>query len=215
MAGAARRFAPAFFEVWHLVTLNVILVRALTLKLVTTIGESMAGNAAPVDALMEMIRSDSTRTVLSPASVLASALAAGEDPVAILEADAKDDIKLMRGSRDCYFFSERSMTAAFAMHLYRIAERDPLRLIAQTVRDESRIYPRPTPMETFSLPPFSMSPAEVDQAVASMAGNPAYADIRRTDASDGERYLYSAEHISDAHAAGLAEWTSVGEKDNP
>ena len=175
----------------------------------------MAENAEPIIALMEKIRSDSARTVLSPAVELASVLAAGEDPAALLEAGAEDDIKLMRGSRDCYFFSERSMTAAFALHLYRIAENDPSRLVADTVRDESRTYPRPTPLDTFTQPPFSMSHAELDKIIASMAGNSAYADIRPTTASNGERYLYSAKHLADGHAAGLAEWASVGEKENP
>ncbi len=49
----------------------------------------------------------------------------------------------------------------------------------------------------------------------SMTGNPAYADTCATAASNGDRYLYSTQYLTEAYAAGLAEWASVGEKENP
>jgi hypothetical protein len=166
-------------------------------------------------ALMEQIRADSAETRLSPATGLASLCPGGGDPGAILDEAAEDDIKLMRGSRDRYYFSDRSMTERYARHLYRLAERDPVRLVADTTRDESSTYPRPTPVATFLDEPFYMSQADVDAAIASMATEPEYADIRTTAASNGDRYLFSTRFLGEAHAAGLAEWASVGEKENP
>jgi hypothetical protein len=134
---------------------------------------------------------------------------------ALLAESAPEDIKFMRGRLDGYYFSALSMTAAYAKHLFRIAERDPMRLIADTVRDESRIYPRPTPLAAFLLQPFSMDQAELDGLVSQILSAAEYADIKCVSASNGERFLYSSEHLKPVHAEALAEWTAVGEKENP
>ena len=174
----------------------------------------MAEEQGVLAALLEKIRNDSSETRLSPASELAALVPEG-DASALLDEGAEDDIKMMRGSRDRYYFSDRSMTEPYAKHLYRLAERDPVRLVADTTRDESKLYPRPTPIGTFVDPPFSMPMAEVEAAVASMAADPEYTDIRECGASNGDRYLYSVLYLTEAHAVGLAEWASVGEKENP
>lgn len=134
---------------------------------------------------------------------------------AALSADAPDDIKMMRGKDGPYYFSELSMTAAYAKHLFRVAEKDPPRLVAETARDESRIYPRPASLGSLLEPPFSLSADELARALAEIAERPEYADIRRCAASNGDEYVYSDAHLSPAHAESLAEWASVGEKDNP
>ena len=175
----------------------------------------MAEETGCLAALMEQIRSDSAGTRLSPASGLAGLAKDGEDVCAVLDAGADDDIKMMRGSSERYYFSDRSITEAYARHLFRLAERDPVRLVADTTRDESRTYPRPTPVSTFLDSPFSMTRAEVDAAISRMAFDSEYGDIKTTTASNGDLYLYSSSHLSEGHAAGLAEWAAVGEKENP
>jgi len=175
----------------------------------------MADEPGLVAALLEKIRADSALAVLSPSAGLSSLVPSGTDVVAMLEECADADIKMMRGTRDRYYFSELSMTESYARHLYRLAEKDPVRLIADTTRDESKTYPRPTPVSTFDDTPFSMTSAEINAAISSMAFNPEYADIRTVQASNGDAYLYSTTYLSEAHASGLAEWASVGEKENP
>lgn len=175
----------------------------------------MADEPGLIVALLEKIRADSARTALSPAADLSSLVPGGADAVALLEEHAEPDIKMMRGSRDRYYFSERSMTESYARHLYRLAEKDPARLIADTTRDESKTYPRPTPIATFEDSPFSMTMAEIDAALSKMTFDPEYSDIRKVQASNGDVYLYSTTYLSEAHASGLAEWASVGEKENP
>lgn len=175
----------------------------------------MADETGLAAALMEKIRADSARTALSPAAELSTLVPSGIDAVLLLEEGAGDDIKVMRGSRDHYYFSELSMTEPYARHLYRLAEKDPARLIADTTRDESKMYPRPTPVSMFCESPFSMARVDMDAAIAKMSIDPEYADIRTTAASNGDAYLYSATYLSEAHASGLAEWASVGEKENP
>jgi hypothetical protein len=133
----------------------------------------------------------------------------------LLAAQADDDIKLMRGTRDVYYFSDTRMTAAYALHLFRVAEKDPARMVADTVRDESRIYPRPTPASTFLDVPFRMSEAELDGILWQISQRNDMTDIKRTTASDGSLYLYSSDYLEDAHADSLAEWDAVGQAENP
>jgi len=165
--------------------------------------------------LIDRIRSDSASVRLTSGTDLAPLAPEGESAEAALEAGAEPDIKTLRGSAERYYFSDRSMTDAYAKHLYRLAERDPVRLIADTTRDDSRVYPRPTPLSSFMDAPFSMTRSEIDAAASRMVFDPAYADIRATAASNGDRYLYSADFLDDARAVALAEWAAVGEKENP
>lgn len=182
-----------------------------------------------LDVVCGCIRAETKEGRLCPLSALpALAAAAGAvdeagAPAALdlglveasLSAEAPEDIKLMRGAREPYYFSELSMTAAYAKHLFRIAERDPLRLIAETARDESRTYPRPTPLHTFYGPPFNMAEAEVESALAQLAASAEFGDIVSCAASNGERFVYSSAHLTPAHAERLAEWIAVEEKENP
>lgn len=175
----------------------------------------MADNPGLVAALLEKIRADSARTALTPSADLASLVPGGFDAVTLLEENAEADIKIMHGTRDCYYFSERSMTESYARHLYRLAEKDPVRLIADTTRDESKTYPRSTPVLTFEDSPFSMTNEEINAAISKLTFDPEYADIRTVHASNGDAYLNSTTYLSESHATGLAEWASVGEKENP
>lgn len=134
---------------------------------------------------------------------------------ALLAEQADEDIKLMRGSRDVYYFSESFMTAAYALHLFRVAEKDPARMVADTVRDESRIYPRPTPVSTFLDVPFRMTRAELDGILWQISQRNDMTDIKQTTASDGSLYLYSSSFLEEAHADSLAEWDAVGQAENP
>lgn len=181
-----------------------------------------------LDIVCACIRDETKEGRLCPLSGLpalaAAAAAGGQAPSLVfdvdmieasLSADAPDDIKLMRGERERYYFTELLMTAAYAKHLFRIAERDPLRLIAETARDESMTYPRPTPLHTFYGPPFSMGEDEVEAALSELAASSEYADIASCAASNGDRFVYSTAHLTPAHAERLAEWIAVEEKENP
>ncbi|OHD81388.1 MAG: hypothetical protein A3J97_11840 [Spirochaetes bacterium RIFOXYC1_FULL_54_7] len=176
---------------------------------------SMSDQASPVTAYVEVIREASHATKLTALSELAC----NEQDLAgmevLLSAQAEDDIKLMRGSRDLYYFSDKYMTSAYALHLFRVAEKDPARMIADTVRDESRIYPRPTPIASFLEAPFRMSKAALDGVLWQISQRNDMEDIKSTTASDGSIYLYSNEYLSAAHADSLAEWEAVGKVENP
>lgn len=132
-------------------------------------------------------------------------------------AGARDsaDVMYIEGAKGVYYFSTLSMTESYATYLARLAENDPLRLIADTVRDESRIYPRTTAISVFGEVPFLMPPWKIKDLVASLGSNPEFADIQSCAASNGAVYLYSTKYIDKAYAEGLTEWNEVGRTLNP
>jgi len=190
----------------------------------------MSEQTSPAAALLAAIRDASKAARLLPSSELTgimeastrgsasepagAPLSAGELEALIAEA-AEDDIKLMRGTRDIYYFSETHITAAYALHLFRVMERDPARMVADTVRDESRIYPRPTPAYIFLESPFNMSEAELDGVLWQISQRNDMTDIKSTTVSNGALYLYSTLHLTVPHAETMAEWNEVGQAENP
>jgi hypothetical protein len=135
--------------------------------------------------------------------ILTAALSAHPDLVPV-EGDA--------GERR--FYSTHFMTQAYAALLLR-KEGEPMRLIAETVRENSALYPRPLPLGAFEQPPFSLTREEILSCVRRMAGEDAFQDIARTRTSAGNEYMYSTLHLEADHAANLAEWIDVGQHDNP
>ena len=126
-----------------------------------------------------------------------------------------DDIALIQEGGEAFLYSELHMTRSYAESAARAGSQDICRAIVQTVRSESRTYPRPTPLTAFSEPPFMFSKGLLDRAVQEISGNPDYADIRLVHSSDGSVFLFSSAHMDAAHAESLAEWIAVGHLRNP
>jgi hypothetical protein len=125
-----------------------------------------------------------------------------------------DLVRLEDAAGEQRFYSSQFMTQAYAGLLLR-KEGEPLHLIAETVRENSALYPRPLPLGAFEQPPFSLTREEILDCVRRMADEDAYRDIARTRTSAGNEYLYSTTHLEADHAASLAEWIDVGQYDNP
>ncbi len=175
--------------------------------------EPKVGRIDPA-ALAERIRETSRAGSLMRLSALKREFPEDDPELLVSQAQA-DDIKKIAGSRDEYYFSEKEITAAYALHLFRVEERDPVRLVADTVRDESRIYPRPTYARTFLEPPFSMRQNEFGETLNRIAMRPDTADIKTCRTSNGVLFLYSSEFLGENHAQGLAEFIEVIQKENP
>ncbi len=126
-----------------------------------------------------------------------------------------DDIILFRDKESVYLYSEQHMTRSYAEAAGRVRSQDAPHIIAETVRSDSRTYPRPTPVNTFSEPPFLLMPEALASAVNTISDDPRYADIQLLCTSDGSLFLYSSIHMHPAHAASLAEWISVDQLENP
>jgi hypothetical protein len=112
------------------------------------------------------------------------------------------------------YYSAQFMTEMYARLLVRRAG-DPLQLIAEIVRENSSLYPRPFPIGGFERMPFGMGRQEIRQCLDRMAGLDAYQDIAQTTTSAGNTFLYSKTYLDQDYAASLAEWIDVGQYDNP
>ena len=126
-----------------------------------------------------------------------------------------NDVVLIRERERSYLYSERYMTRPYAEAAACAGCRDICYAIAQTVRTDSRTYPRPTPLAVFSEAPFLFSREALARALQEISEDPKYADILRVQASDGSAYLFSAVHMDPAHARSLTEWIAVGHLKNP
>lgn len=89
----------------------------------------------------------------------------------------------------------------------RILDRkaDPVRLMAEEIRRNSRLYPRTLPVECFEAPPFDLSPEVIEGALKTMAGDPAYADVACLFTDRGAAHLYSTQSLDHRYARFLAE----------
>ena len=125
------------------------------------------------------------------------------------------DIVSLRGKKDCYYYSKEKMTENYANMVFRIEEKDLLRGMAELIRKESNIYPRPTSLMTFYLKPFSFEKEFLKELVEKLQGASEYSDIEETKASNGAVYLYSNRFLTKNNAKSLAEWIEVGQYENP
>jgi hypothetical protein len=169
------------------------------------------------------VRQDSRdSTKLTPVSALAGVMADLEledvaPALAALQQDERyQDIRsiTLSDGTGC-LFSSQFITDSYATLLTRTAGGDPCRTIAETVRDNARIYPRATELSLFIHRPFSMSREEIDAHVEQIQAAEEYKDIQSVKASNGAIYLFSDLHMSPALAKSQAEWEEVEQYDNP
>jgi hypothetical protein len=130
-------------------------------------------------------------------------------------AAAMADIAMIQERDEVFLSSELSMSRAFAAAAARAGCRDICWAIAQTVRNDSQTYPRPTPLSAFGESPFFFSKDLLDRAMQDILDDPQYADIRSIRSSDGSIFLFSSAHLDPARAESLAEWLAVGHVRNP
>ncbi len=137
-----------------------------------------------------------------------------EEVLAATLAKHPDLVPVDAATAERRFYSSQFMTKAYAGLLLR-KEGEPLLLIAETVRENSALYPRPLPLGAFEQPPFSLTRVEILDCLGRMAAQDAYRDIARTRTSAGNEYLYSTAHLEADYASSLAQWIDVGQYDNP
>lgn len=119
-------------------------------------------------------------------------------------------IRTLRSEGNIYLYDGAAMKPNYARWAFLAREDDPLTTFAYLVREDSRTYPRPMAETDFANEPINMDGAAVQAAWQQAQANPAYADLARTEASNGDAYYYSTDYLDADHAASLAEWQSVG-----
>jgi hypothetical protein len=125
-----------------------------------------------------------------------------------------DLVKLQAPGEEPFFFSSRHMTEPYARILLG-KEADPMLLIAEVVRENSAIYPRPVPLRMFQQTPFDLTEDEIQSCLERMAGQEETQDIRQTTTSIGTVFLFSIRHLDPDYGSMLAEWLDVGQANNP
>lgn len=121
------------------------------------------------------------------------------------------DIRLMRSEAGrVYLYSSESISDSYARILFRAEEGNPYEIIAATVREESELYPRPTPVESLKNPTFGLDPDRVEETARDLVRLPRYEDIKTLEASTGALYLYSDRHLDKDWAESMMEWEEVG-----
>jgi hypothetical protein len=126
----------------------------------------------------------------------------------------QDLVKLQTEGEEPYFFSSQFMSESYARILTQ-KQSDPMLLIAEIVRENSAIYPRPVPLDTFKNSPFDLTREEIQSYLNQMDKQDAYKDIKQTASSIGTAFLYSTFHLDPGYASMLAEWLDVGQANNP
>ncbi len=127
---------------------------------------------------------------------------------AVREADAAG-IRSLQGKEVTYLYDSAQMKPAFARWAFLSQEDDPRVTFAYCVREDSRTYPRPMAESSFANHPFDMSAEAVRAVWDEVRTMPEYADLGQVQASNGDVYYYSSDHLTEEHARSLAEWESV------
>jgi hypothetical protein len=112
------------------------------------------------------------------------------------------------------YYSSLAMSEAYATLLIR-KEEDLLLMMAEIIRENSAIYPRPVPIDIFMGSPFDLTKEKIFECLREMGQQAEYQDIARTTTSVGTIFLYSNQHLDPDHASMLAEWLDVGQANNP
>ena len=170
-----------------------------------------------LSAIAEHIRSDSGQVRLTdPAVFLAEPFSMDEDDLdeAWAEMAGSDEFRDIIRTRDektgiTYVHSEVLLTAPYAKLMLRTAANDPVYLIVETVRDESKIYPRPTAATFFEYEPFNLVLDDVLVHVETILATEGYSDIKVIHPSNGATYLFSDRYMDEDHALPMAQWVEV------
>ena len=177
-----------------------------------------AAQAAVADA--DAVSADSDSSVEDVAASGSKAdEAAGENAPSADEGDSLDseietpewkldDIKVLEG-KQTYLYSSDYMTDTYAHWAFLAEEGDDALTLVDNAREESRLYPRPMLAASLSSKPYYWNAEQIEQAWQAVQESGSYPDIKTCEASNGERYFYSTDYLSDAQAKALAEWYSV------
>jgi hypothetical protein len=125
------------------------------------------------------------------------------------------DLKALRAkSGTSFYYSSLFMSDPYARILLHKQE-GTADLIANTVREDSDRYPRPTPLDVFKEAPFDLSQEELLSCLEGMSNRDEFQDIRQVSTSVGHVFLYSSKYLDRDYALMLSEWNDVGQFENP
>ncbi len=147
----------------------------------------------------------------SRSEIRQSPLSISEDQLdGFLEAaEGQEDIRSVQGTKDSYYFSDTYISPAFAKLKVRLEENNLLEMLVEQVRDDSRIYPRPTPARQFYNTPYSIEKEQLVTLLASLKADEEYSDIELFETTNGAQYLASREFMHPDQAKAMAQLQEV------
>ena len=120
-------------------------------------------------------------------------------------ADGNEDLhELAAGDGPRHYYSSLFMTGAYAAILLQ-KQGDPLRLIVETVRQNSADYNRPVPLDIFTQSPFDLTQQGVLNDLERLEAMEEFCDIARTTKSASSVFLYSTLYLEPGHACRMAQ----------
>ena len=133
-----------------------------------------------------------------------------------LEDENYRDIKTLFNSTGAeYLYSEKYITSNYAEILARAEADDPVATIAATVREESRLFTRPTIIQLFKEQVFNINADDLETHITRVLEEEMFSDIKLIRTSTGVRYLFSNLYMKEEYARSFAEWDEVELYKNP
>lgn len=123
-------------------------------------------------------------------------------------------VSTLTGKKGTYYFDPNTMTPRYAGIMVRLEEKNYLDLAAETIRYDSKKYPRTTPLGVLREAPFSFDEETIQAILKRFAEDPQYKDLQKCTASNQAVHFYSAEHLDPGQAEYLCEYDEVGRKEN-
>jgi hypothetical protein len=185
--------------------------------------EAESAMESALASVSERVRADSKNSIaLTPMDVVVTLIpeALREHPDAVVErmsqAPKYQDVKKVVGPTGMeYLHSDEYISGSYARILARAEANDPLATMAETIREESRVYPRVTGLASFAEPVFNIDPARLNEYAEQLLSSEEYSDIQKTVVSNGAVYLFSNRYLHPKLAARQAEDTELGDELNP
>lgn len=166
----------------------------------------------PAERILDYVRGQSRLGRLASRAALAdepygfSDETINEALAALAGESEEGEIVALEGKKDVYLFSARYMAGNYARILFLLSESDNARTLAETVRFECRIYPRPYRVEMLSLEPYFFDDATIQVALRMVEEGEDYGDIKRVYDCEGSLYLYSDALMTYDEAKGLCDY---------
>ncbi|OON97307.1 MAG: hypothetical protein ATN32_05695 [Candidatus Epulonipiscium fishelsonii] len=119
------------------------------------------------------------------------------------------NLVVLKMDKHIFYYNGEMFTERFATVQALIESKDILNTIANCVRYDCKVYPRPMQISTLQKIPYNYTHDEILGAVARMRFEDKYSDIDIVKASNGNICIYSTIYMSERYATFLAEQLEV------
>lgn len=106
------------------------------------------------------------------------------------------DICVYEGAKDLYYYTYPLLAHNYVRTLAMAQEDDLASIIAQTVRYESKTYPRATLIDTFSQAPYHYTGIQVRRMLERMQKDEQYKDLETYESKGKNFYIFSTKYLT-------------------